>query len=199
MKSLQLVKYDLISILKSPYTYLAFILVIGMTVFQASMMANYSSAHKVNIDMVFNLANWLFLFAGLLFIIKTITRDYSQGTIQLFMSRITSRMGYIITKTVSIVLISFLLLITLIVEKPAVIFTLGIFLILIVPFIQPFIPMIPNIGDDIQDSFKYIPFTYLTEKMTGEIKFSNWQWFISIASIVVLFIANMLYASKRDI
>lgn len=33
--------------------------------------------------------------------------------------------------------------------------------------------------------------------MTGEIKFSNWQWFISIASIVVLFIANMLYASKR--
>ena len=58
----------------------------------------------------------------------------------------------------------FLLLITLIVEKPAVIFTLGIFLILIVPFIQPFIPMIPNIGDDIQDSFKYIPFTYLTEK-----------------------------------
>lgn len=47
MKSLQLVKYDLISILKSPYTYLAFILVIGMTVFQASMMANYSSAHKV--------------------------------------------------------------------------------------------------------------------------------------------------------
>lgn len=108
MKSLQLVKYDLISILKSPYTYLAFILVIGMTVFQASMMANYSSAHKVNIDMVFNLANWLFLFAGLLFIIKTITRDYSQGTIQLFMSRITSRMGYIITKTVSIVLISFL-------------------------------------------------------------------------------------------
>ena len=231
MKSLQLVKYDLISILKSPYTYLAFILVIGMTVFQASMMANYSSAHKVNIDMVFNLANWLFLFAGLLFIIK------------MFMSRITSRMGYIITKTVSIVLISFLftiihylviiiiqsttksekmdgdrflnniwfylifflffglflLLITLIVEKPAVIFTLGIFLILIVPFIQPFIPMIPNIGDDIQDSFKYIPFTYLTEKMTGEIKFSNWQWFISIASIVVLFIANMLYASKRDI
>ena len=52
MKSLQLVKYDLISILKSPYTYLAFILVIGMTVFQASMMANYSSTHKVNIDMV---------------------------------------------------------------------------------------------------------------------------------------------------
>ena len=51
MRSLQLVKYDLISILKSPYTYLAFILVIGMTVFQASMMANYSSAHKVNIDM----------------------------------------------------------------------------------------------------------------------------------------------------
>ena len=45
MKSLQLVKYDLISILKSPYTYLAFILVIGMTVFQASMMAKFIVLH----------------------------------------------------------------------------------------------------------------------------------------------------------
>ena len=35
--------------------------------------------------------------------------------------------------------------------------------------------------------------------MTEEIKFSHWQWFISIASIVVLFVANILYAAKRDI
>ena len=58
--------------------------------------------------MVFILANWLFLFAGLLFIIKTITRDYSQGTIQLYMSKVSSRIGYIIAKTISIVLISLL-------------------------------------------------------------------------------------------
>ena len=45
----------------------------------------------------------------------------------------------------------FLLLLTLIIEKPAVIFTLGIFLLLIVPFVQPLIGLIPNIGDDIQN------------------------------------------------
>ena len=28
------------------------------------------------------------------------------------------------------------------------------------------------------------------------IKFSNWQWFISLASIVILFIANIAYAAK---
>ena len=58
MRSLQLVKFDLISILKSPLTYLALILVIGMTVFQASMQAAYSKSHEVNNEMVFVLANW---------------------------------------------------------------------------------------------------------------------------------------------
>ena len=108
MRSLQLVKFDLISIIKSPLTYLALILVIGMTVFQASMQAAYSKSHEVNNEMVFVLANWLLLFAGLLFIIKTITRDYSQGTIQLYMSKVSSRIGYIIAKTISMILISFL-------------------------------------------------------------------------------------------
>ena len=94
----------------------------------------------------------------------------------------------------------FLFLITLAVEKPAVIFTLGIFLLLIVPFIQPLVGLIPNIGDDIHKSFKYIPFTYLTQKMTeSDVSFTHGQWFISIASIVVLFIVNVLYAAKRDI
>ena len=108
MRSLQLVKHDLISIFKSPLTYIAFILVIGLTVFQAVMMANYSPGHKVDYTMVFIMANWLFLFAGLLFIIKTITRDYSQGTIQLYMNKMSSRIGYIVAKTISMILISFL-------------------------------------------------------------------------------------------
>lgn len=244
MKSLQLVKFDFYSILKSPLTYIAMIIVIGLTVFQTAMMASYSHNHTVSYGMVFAMSNWLFLFAGLLFIIKTITRDYSQGTIQLYMSKKSSRIGYILAKTISIILISFLftliqyvlmmiiqattkgkaldgdkfltniwfylifflffglflLLITLAVQKTAVIFTLGIFLLLIVPFVQPFIGLIPNIGEDIQKSLKYIPFAYLTEKMTeNDIKFSHWQWFISIASIVVLFIANLFYAAKKDI
>lgn len=40
------------------------------------MMVNYSFVYKVNIDMVFNLVNWFFLFVGFLFIIKIIIRDY---------------------------------------------------------------------------------------------------------------------------
>ena len=84
-------------------------------------------------------------------------------------------------------------------SKPAVIFTLGIFLVFIVPFIQPFIGLILT-GEKNSKSLKYIPFSYLTEKsQTDSIKFSNWQWFISLASIVILFIANIAYAAKRDI
>ena len=82
-------------------------------------------------------------------------------------------------------------------SKPAVIFTLGIFLVFIVPFIQPFIGLIPD-WEKNSKSLKYIPFSYLTEKsQTDSIKFSNWQWFISLASIVILFIANIAYATKR--
>lgn len=85
-------------------------------------------------------------------------------------------------------------------SKPAVIFTLGIFLVFIVPFIQPFYWFDSDWGEKIQKSLKYIPFSYLTEKsQTDSIKFSNWQWFISLASIVILFIANIAYAAKRDI
>ena len=51
MRILQLVKYDLISILKSPLTYLALILVIGMTVFQASMQS-FAKTHQVDNNMI---------------------------------------------------------------------------------------------------------------------------------------------------
>ncbi|MDK7301668.1 phenol-soluble modulin export ABC transporter permease subunit PmtD, partial [Staphylococcus hominis] len=199
---------------------------------------------KVDYSMILPMANWMFLFFGLLVVIKTITRDYSQGTIQLYMNKVKNRVGYVIAKTISIIIFSFiftlityvtllviqtftdgknlngdkfltniwfylifllffgllLFLITLIVQKPAVIFTLGIFLVFIVPFLQPFLGLIPEWGDNIQKSLKYIPFSYLTEKSSsGSIKFTNWQWFISIASIVILFIADVLYAAKRDI
>ncbi|MCE5090987.1 phenol-soluble modulin export ABC transporter permease subunit PmtD [Staphylococcus devriesei] len=242
MRNLQLVKYDIISLFKSYLTYIALIIIWallgGMTVLFVR------NSDKVDYSMILPMANWMFLFFGLLVVIKTITRDYSQGTIQLYMNKLKSRIGYVIAKTISIILISFiftfityitmiiiqsftdgknivgdkfltniwfylifllffgllLFLITLIVQKPAVIFTLGIFLVFIVPFIQPFIGLIPEWGDDIQKSLKYIPFSYLTEKSsTDNIKFTNWQWFISIASIVILFIANLLYAAKRDI
>ena len=242
MNIFQLVKHDIISIVKSPLTYLALILtfipLIGVTALINQQM------HKVNADMIMSAGSWFFSIVGLLFVIKTITRDIGQGTIQLYLNKVSNRFKYFIAKVISIVFISFLMtgildlfvfiiqsatkgpdlkdekfiqilwfylifflffglllfLISLIAPKPALIYALGIFLILIVPFAEPFLPMIPKIGDNIQKSLKYIPFSYLTSKTTsGNYTFSNWQWFISSASIVVLFIANALYITRKDI
>lgn len=242
MNLFQLVKHDIISILRSPLTYLALILtllpIIGMTALINQQM------HKVDGDIIMAMGSWFFSIVGLLFMIKTITRDISQGTIQLYLNKTSNRIKYFIAKVLSIAFIASLItvlldvlvliiqavtkgpdvkdekmlqilwfyfifllffglllfLVALIVPKPALIYALGIFLVLIVPFAEPFLPMIPKIGDDIQKALKYIPFSYLTNKTTtGDFKFSNWQWFISTASIVVLFVANTLYITKKDI
>ncbi|MCO7042032.1 phenol-soluble modulin export ABC transporter permease subunit PmtD [Staphylococcus lugdunensis] len=242
MRSLQLVKYDLISIIKSYLTYVAIALVGGL--FGLVSYLFMKNAHKVHYESLIPMINWALLFVGTLFVIKTITRDYSQGTIQLYMNRVSSRIGYVMAKVISIILIALifagvayismlliqaftkgdkldgdiflkniwfyaifllfyglvLFLLTLIVQKPAVIFTIGIFLIFIVPFIDPFLGLIPEWGEHIQDAMKYIPFSYLTKKeLNSNIEFTNWQWFISIASIVVLFVTTLFYATKRDI
>ncbi|RIP33190.1 hypothetical protein BUZ14_11710 [Staphylococcus gallinarum] len=242
MNSLQLVKYDMYSIFRSPLTYLALLLtiipLIGFTVLFVQQ------TDQMNGNILLSVGSWFFSLMGLLFVIKTITRDISQGTIQLYMNKKSSRVGYVIAKMISILLISimitaalvvFVLIVqgivdgknvksdkflellwfffifhlfyglllyffSLIVPKTALIFTLGIFLVLIVPFAEPFLPMIPNIGDDIKDSLKYIPFSYLTSKTTsGDYTFTHWQWFISSASIVLLFIVNLFYVTRKDI
>ncbi|PTE38495.1 phenol-soluble modulin export ABC transporter permease subunit PmtD, partial [Staphylococcus equorum] len=236
MNSLQLVKYDIYSIIRSPLTYLALLLtilpLIGFTVLFVQQ------SDKIDGNMLLSIGSWFFSIMGLLFVIKTITRDISQGTIQLYMNKTSSRVGYVIAKVISIILIAIIItailvgfvlivqqivdgenikvdkifellwffilfhlffglllyLFSLVVPKTALIFTLGIFLILLVPFAEPFIPMIPKFGDNIQDALKYIPFSYLTSKTTtGDYTFSNWQWFITSASIVVLFIVNIFY------
>lgn len=242
MNSLQLVKYDIYSIIRSPLTYLALLLtilpLIGFTVLFVQQ------SDKIDGNMLLSIGSWFFSIMGLLFVIKTITRDISQGTIQLYMNKTSSRVGYVIAKVISIILIAIIItailvgfvlivqqivdgenikvdkifellwffilfhlffglllyLFSLVVPKTALIFTLGIFLILLVPFAEPFIPMIPKFGDNIQNALKYIPFSYLTSKTTtGDYTFSNWQWFITSASIVVLFIVNIFYVSKKDI
>ena len=53
---------------------------------------------NVDYSMILPMANWMFLFFGLLVVIKTITRDYSQGTIQLYMNKVKNRVGYVIAK-----------------------------------------------------------------------------------------------------
>ncbi|PWZ93594.1 hypothetical protein DD924_19400, partial [Staphylococcus pseudintermedius] len=93
-----------------------------------------------------------------------------------------------------------LFLINLIVQKPALVYTLGILLLLLLPVVKPFIPLIPEIGDNIQDSLKYIPFSYLSDKTLGNgVTFTNWQWVINVGSIVVLWLANLTLIAKKDI
>ncbi|MDN5603783.1 MAG: ABC transporter permease subunit, partial [Staphylococcus equorum] len=189
MNSLQLVKYDIYSIIRSPLTYLALLLtilpLIGFTVLFVQQ------SDKIDGNMLLSIGSWFFSIMGLLFVIKTITRDISQGTIQLYMNKTSSRVGYVIAKVISIILIAIIItailvgfvlivqqivdgenikvdkifellwffilfhlffglllyLFSLVVPKTALIFTLGIFLILLVPFAEPFIPMIPKFGD----------------------------------------------------
>ncbi|MDR5603068.1 hypothetical protein RCO12_06395 [Staphylococcus coagulans] len=242
MRILQLVKFDMISILKSPLTYLAIILGVAPLITTMAILVTHDK--PVNANTLFSVGKWFFSLIGLLFVIKTITRDSGQGTIQLFLNHYRNRVGYFIAKCCSIALISIittavvlivtyliqwttkgeelnnqntwkllvfylilffvygllLFLINLIVQKPALVYTLGILLLLILPVMKPFIPLIPVIGDDIQKSLKYIPFSYLSEKsLDSGLTFSNWQWFINAASIVVLFIANFLLISNKDI
>ena len=246
MRILNLVKYDLYSVFKSPLTYLAILVVSSLIATQSILMANSmdNPKHFIVYGSVFAAAKWLLLIIGLMFVVKTITRDFSQGTIQLYMSKVKTRVGYIISKTISIILISilfalihyvilivvqassngknlafskyvdnlwfflifllffglFLFLITLASQKTAMIFSLGVFLVLIVPFIKPFITFIPRYGDKVLDAFDYIPFAYLTDKMiSSNFDFSNWQWVISLGSIVIFFILNILYVAKKDI
>ncbi|HCZ2468828.1 TPA: phenol-soluble modulin export ABC transporter permease subunit PmtD, partial [Staphylococcus aureus] len=178
MRILNLVKYDLYSIFKSPLTYLAILVVSSLIATQSILMANSmdNPKHIIVYGSVFAAAKWLLLIIGLMFVVKTITRDFSQGTIQLYMSKVKTRVGYIISKTISIILISilfalihyvilivvqassngknlafskyvdnlwfflifllffglFLFLITLASQKTAMIFSLGVFLVLIV-------------------------------------------------------------------
>ncbi|MCS5347836.1 phenol-soluble modulin export ABC transporter permease subunit PmtD [Staphylococcus aureus] len=246
MRILNIVKYDLYSIVRSSLTYLALLVVSGLIATQCIFMANdeKNTKHIIAYGSVFAAARWLLLIIGLMFVIKTITRDFSQGTIQLYMSKVKTRVGYIISKTISIILISILFAIihyvilitvqafskgknlpfsmyldnlwffiifllfyglllflcTLASQKTAMIFSLGVFLVLIVPFIKPFIILIPKFGEKILDVFNYIPFAYLTNIMVdSSFDFTNWQWVISLGSIVIFFILTILFAAKKDI
>ncbi|QLK86439.1 hypothetical protein [Staphylococcus sp. 17KM0847] len=242
MSSLQLIKYDIISILRSPLTYLAILLgALPIAIIAVILVQNDT---PIEGDQILTVSKWFFSMVGLLFVIKTITRDSGQGTIQLYLNNVRNRIGYFIAKFCSILFIALfttgivllmtyvvqwttdgtdfktkyigellifylilflvygllLFLINLIIQKPSLVFTLGILLLLMLPVVTPFIPLIPEIGDDIQKSLKYIPISYLSDKtLDTDMTFSNWQWFINAMSIIVLTIANAILIIKKDI
>ena len=244
MNIIQLVKYDMYSMLRSPLTYLAIIL--GLSPASIIYFTSQQEGVKgmIDVNTYLSMFTWIYAFIGILFIIKTLTRDVGQGTIQLFLNSKRHRINYIVAKTLSVICIAIIMtaiiiaftsvaqnimdigtvktekyvsllwfvlilhlffgtllnIITSVVPKPALIYAIGIFLIFIVPFITPLIGIIPKIGSDIIDALKYVPFSYLTEKMAGgPYTFTNWQWFISGASIAVFFVGNIVYTLKKDI
>ena len=107
MNIFQLVKHDIISIVKSPLTYLALILtfipLIGVTALINQQM------HKVDANTIMSAGSWFFSIVGLLFVIKTITRDIGQGTIQLYLNKVSNRIKYFIAKVISIIFITLLM------------------------------------------------------------------------------------------
>lgn len=242
MNIMQLIKYDIISIFKSPLTYIA--LVLGIAPVLIAVGINVGNHRDVDPVIMFSVGKWFFSLIGLMFIVKTITRDTSQGTIQLFINNTRNRVSYFIAKFVSIILISLLMtgvvvlmtyiitwttkgpsfetkyvweliafylmlfmiyglvlfLINLFVQKPALVYTLGILLLLILPVVKPFIPLIPEIGEKINDALKYIPFSYLSDmSMNVDLDFTKWQWTINAFTLIIFFIINIVIIKKRDI
>ncbi|PTH69325.1 hypothetical protein BU586_10235, partial [Staphylococcus agnetis] len=82
----------------------------------------------------------------------------------------------------------------------ALVYTLGILLLLILPVVKPFIPLIPEIGEKINDALKYIPFSYLSDmSMNVDLDFTKWQWAINAFTLIIFFIINIVIIKKRDI
>ena len=242
MKALQLVKYDILSVFKSPLSYLGLLLTLLPIAGIITMYYNGMDG-KIEGKTILGIFSWFTAVLGLLFIIKTITRDMSHGTIQLFLNSTRNRISYFMGKFISIVIIGLLFsglvvglvkliesmlngdpvgndviwhfvqlymllfvtyglllfLINIAIQKPAVIFTLGIFCILIAPIAIQMIPMIPEYGDDIKDVLKYIPFSYIIEKVfQAQFELKDYQIWIALGSIIVLFVLNLVYISKKD-
>ncbi|MES6494301.1 hypothetical protein U6K29_12280, partial [Cutibacterium acnes] len=93
----------------------------------------------------------------------------------------------------------FLFLIILLVKSSSLVFSIGVFLILIIPIATNLVPLIPEYGDEVKKTIKYIPFNFLIDNVwLGSLKLNNWQIFISIASTILLAIVDFLTISKRD-
>ncbi|KIX90494.1 membrane protein [Staphylococcus microti] len=242
MNPLQLVKFDILSILKSPLTYIAILLgALPVTVVVGIVVAN---GDEVDPNMIVTFEKWFFSIIGLLFVVKTLTRDSSQGTIQLYLNNQRNRINYLITKTCSILFVSvfitgvvllvayvvqwttkggnlegktpwlllifyvmlfliyglLLFMINLVVQKAAFVYTLGMFLLLFIPMVSPFVPLIPQIGPKIMEALNYIPIGYLTQKTLGDdFTFTTSQWLINAGSMIVLLAGNALLITKKDI
>ncbi|HAA4897437.1 MULTISPECIES: phenol-soluble modulin export ABC transporter permease subunit PmtD [Staphylococcus] len=241
MSIYHLSKFNLLNLIKNPFTYIGLILIITIPVFYTVTQTRNNK--NVSGETILSLSTWLFAFWGVMLVTSLLVRDFSQGTIQLYLNTLKNRIKYFISQTISITIVGllvylslylfviimqniakgsdvkndvfwktlgiylllflfyglFLFLIVLLVKNSSLVFSIGVFLILIIPIATNLVPLIPEYGDDVKDVLKYVPFNFLINKVwIGSFKLNNWQIFISIMSIILLGTMNLLTISKRD-
>lgn len=241
MSIYHLTKFNIFNIFKNLFTYIGLILILTIPVFYT--MTQVNNDKKVSGETILTLSTWLFAFWGIMLITALLVRDFSQGTIQLYLNNLNNRIKYFIAQTLSILITSilvfitlyifvevmqnigngkdvkaeligktlaiylllflfyglFLFFITLLVKNSALVFSIAVFLLLIIPIATNLVPLIPEYGDEVKKALKYIPFNFLINKVwIGSFKLNGWQIFISISSIVLLGLVNLFAVSKRD-
>ena len=93
----------------------------------------------------------------------------------------------------------FLFLIILLFKSSALSFSLGVFIMLIIPIATNLIPLVPKYGSIIEKILKYVPFNFLVSKLwSGELALNHWQLIITIASIILLIMIDLFVITKKD-
>lgn len=242
MSIVYIVIYDIKNIIKSPLTYISLFLILFLTFsFVTSLNSGTST---VNGSQILRLSAWTFSFVGMLFMTKTLTRDFSQGTIQKYLNIKKNRIRYFISKCSSIIILYFFFglltfiftyiskiyihatdidiqdymnfflilfiyfvvfslfsfLLVLLTNRVSLVFSLNIFIILIVPMLLNFIPLIPKYGNKIMHFADKCPITFLPMKLyQGDFKINTEQIIISLIIVVILLIIDTYYIIKKNV
>ncbi|MGC7674725.1 hypothetical protein ACP2X3_11365 [Staphylococcus epidermidis] len=242
MSVIHIAKYDIKHILTNFWTYISFFFVIFLTTTFIFSLDQTNST--VDGTQILSLFSWTLSFLGILFLSKTLTRDFSQETIQKFLNTKNNRIKYFFGKFLSIILIFvvftiinlsltyifsnivhsstikvkdfadiivlfsfyfllfglFLYLLIMISNHASIVFSLAIFIVLIIPFLLNLIPIIPNYKDDFMNVVNNIPILFLPMKLyQGSLTINTTQIIISIFSILLLMAINIYYTVKKNV
>lgn len=242
MNTFQLVKYDIKKTFKSLWNYICTLLIfIAISGIVYSFLETKGEASS---EQIVRITAWVFSVMGLIVLIKILTRDISQNTLQLFLNKRINRNKYLIGKIISIIfvillfsslvtvytlVVQFLIkgdsltietflqflfiyslyflifgltlfFITIYTQSQSLIYTLGLFIILIIPILSTLIPLVPIYGEDITNILNYIPFSYLTTKLyQGDFNLNTSQILISIILLFLLLFINYIIINKKSV
>ena len=94
----------------------------------------------------------------------------------------------------------FLYLMILFSKYTSLVFSLAIFIVLIIPMLLNFIPLIPNYGEKLMDAINYIPLLFLPMKLyQGVFTLNTSQVILSIVLILILIIIDVFYTVNKNV